>query len=198
MALARFSSGGKGAAGERSDSRRERAVVGGGNVAACPARATIPPPASNTDTKGEELRRRRERHHHEGRDLRRHDTGPAGPRDPRPRSGAQAASDNGLWWHSAVESLETKISAIHHLPLSENGARRAVVTLGDLWPARPGGACRHGLPCGVCCRSRSEAGGGLCHWRRSRWRFQRWRVLWSEAEPTGQGGEVLLVSDHRS
>ena len=35
-----------------------------------------------------------------------------------------------------------------------------------------------------------RSGRGFVLLRRSRWRFQRWRVLWSVAEPTGHGGVV--------
>ena len=69
-----------------------------------------------------------------------------GSKTPAEWSEAKAASDNGPWWHSAVESLETKFSAIHHLPLSENGARRAGGRKADFCPARIGG----GLPPACC------------------------------------------------
>ncbi len=85
-------------------------------------------------------------------------TAPRGRAPPAPRSEAQAASDNASSRKRGGPLVNEPAAC--YCALSENGARRAVVAKGDLWPARTGRACRHGLPRGVCCRSAAKRGGG--------------------------------------
>lgn len=138
-----------------------------------PARVNAHPHASKRMEPAFDPQRRRGGEINEGASTRRHDNGPAGPHNPADWSGAQAASDNarrGWWVASSFKFHNPLLRVIGKRSAAGWREKSRPLSCKDRW--RPPAS----LPCGVCCRSVAEGGGGR-DLRRSRWIFRRGRVL---------------------